>query len=448
MASAIPGPKGLPFIGSLLPAYTDPFGFIVDVYRTYGGHACAHIGPVRVFMLNHPDLVKEVLVTQQNAFAKGRSLQATKVFFGEGLLTSEGAFHERQRRLIQPAFHRRRFGIYSEMMTGAITRTSERWRDGATIDVAEEMSHLNLTVVGRTLLNMDIEEDAREIGSLFTTLQKDFSSFALPFARLRERSPLPAGRRRREAVRRLRYLIDEKIRARRASGTDQGDVLSILLQAQDREGDGTGMPDAQVRDELITIIVAGYETTAMALTWTWYLLSRYPRCEATLHDELSAVLEGRMPSLDDLPRLPYTEAVFAETLRLYPPAWAIPRRAVADCTVGGHVVQTGDSVSLCPYAVHRDSRYHPDPDVFVPERWLRGNETLHPSYAYYPFGAGHRRCIGEQYARTMAMLTVAIVAQRWQLSLAKGHPVALQPRLTLRPRFGMRMTLHRRHVPL
>jgi len=444
MKAALPGPKGLPIIGSLFPAVRDPLGFILDVYRVHGDSAYARIGSTRVFMLNHPDLVKEVLVTQQGAFVKGRSLQSARRFLGEGLLTSEGALHKRQRRLIQPAFQRQRLGVYSGMMAAYIARLSERWQDGLSIDVGEEMMRLNLAVVGRTLLNLDIEADAQEFGRLLTTLQEDFSSFALPFTALRQRLPLPAAHRRKTALQRLHVLIDRLIRERRALSTDQGDVLSILLQAQNLEGDGIGMTDIQVRDEVITFIVAGVETTAVALTWTWYLLSQNRHAEAALHAELASVLAGRIPGMDDLPRLPYTAAVFAEALRLYSPAWGIPRRALTDCTIGGHVVPAGVSVSLCPFAVHRDPRYHPNPHAFLPERWLRTGEPSALPYAYFPFGGGPRRCIGEQYARTMAMLTIAVMAQCWRLHLVQGHPVALQARITLRPRYGMRMTLERR----
>jgi cytochrome P450 len=447
MTAALPGPKGLPYIGSLLPAYRDPLGFIVDVVRVHGDRAYARIGPARVFLLNHPDLVREVLVTQHSAFVKGRGLQAAKRFLGEGLLTSEGTFHQHQRRLLQPAFHRQRLGGYSGMMTASAARLSERWHEGATVDVAEEMMRLNLTVVGRTLLNLDIEENAAEIGLLLSTLQEDFSSFALPFAGLRERLPLPGARRRRAAVRRLRTLIVQLIRERRVSSTDQGDVLSTLLQARDVAGDGLGMTDAQMGDEVITLVLAGFETTSVALTWTWYLLSQHPHVEAAVHAELAAVLAGRSPGMDDLRRLPYTDAVFTEALRLYPPAWGIPRRAVAACIIGGHAVPAGASVSMCPYVVHRDPRYHQDPEVFSPERWLRASETSLPPYAYFPFGGGPRRCIGEQFARTMALVTIAVLAQRWRLRLVQGHAVALQPQITLRPRYGMRMTLERRAAP-
>jgi cytochrome P450 len=271
-----------------------------------------------------------------------------------------------------------------------------------------------------------------------------FPRFMLPFFDLIRRLPLPSNRQADQARQRLDSLMYRIIQERRASGIDKGDLLSMLLLAQDEEGDGSGMTDQQLRDEVLTLLLAGHETTANALTWTWYLLSQHPAAEAQLHTELDTVLAGRLPTVDDLLQLRYTRMVLAESMRLYPPAWIIGRRAVQDYEVGGYVIPARSIVIVCPYLMHRDPRYYPEPEVFDPQRWAPEAEAARPKFAYFPFGGGARQCIGEGFAWMEGTLLIATLAQQWQMRLVPGHPVALRPLITLRPKHGMRMVLHTR----
>jgi cytochrome P450 len=369
------------------------------------------------------------------------------MLIGEGLLTSEGEFHLRQRRLAQPAFHRQRGAGYGDAMVAYAERTRARWRAGETLDVAHEMMELTLGVVGKTLFDADVAEEAPEIGRALTEAFAAFSLAMLPFGeQLQRLTFLPPVRRFRDAKARLDATIYRLIAEHRADsrgGRDRGDLLSMLMAAQDTE-QGTGqMTDRQLRDEAMTIFLAGHETTANALTWTWYLLSGHPEVEARLHAELDAALGGRLPVADDLARLPYARMVLAESMRLYPPAWVIGRRALEPYAVRGATLPARTVVLVSQYVVHRDPRWWPEPDRFRPERWAE-DAVDRPKVAYFPFGAGTRVCIGEQFAWMEGTLLLATIAQRWRLRLVPGHPVTPQPIVTLRPKFGMKMTVEDR----
>ena len=370
-------------------------------------------------IVNDPELIRDVLVTHQRSFAKGRALERAQRVVGTGLLTSEGEFHLRQRRLAQPAFHRDRIAAYAEQMVVLATRTTHGWRDGATVDMHEEMMHLTLAVVSKTLFDANLDAESGEIGEAVTTVLESFALIMLPFPGLMERLPMPFGEHR-------------------------GDLLSMLLHATDADGDGTGMSDRQLRDEVLTIFLAGHETTANVLTFAWYLLSEHPEVAARLHAEVDAL--GHVPTVADLPRLGYTRQVVAETMRLYPPAYAIGRRALEDYRCGDYVLRKGTIVLVLPWLQQRDARWWPDPTRFDPDRWAAEPHTERPKFSYFPFGAGTRICIGEQFAWTEAMLMLATLAQRWTASLVPEHPVALQPMITLRPTHGMRMVLHARRT--
>jgi cytochrome P450 len=441
-----PGPKGFWPVGQVVQFRRDPLALLTRVAREYGDVARFTAATQNVYLLNHPDYVRDVLVTHHTRFKKGRALQRAKRLLGEGLLTSEGEFWRRQRRLAQPAFHRQRVNAYAETMVAYAEKTSARWRDGETLDVSGEMMRLTLAVVGKTLFDADVESDADEVGAALTEVMSLFGYLMLPFAELLEKLPLPPRRRFERARARLDAVLYRIIEQRRREGLDRGDLLSTLLHAVDEEGDRAGMTDEQLRDEAMTIFLAGHETTANALAWTWYLLSQNPEAEAKLHTELDEVLQGRPPSAEDLPRLRYTEQVFAESMRLYPPAWLLGRRALEDYEVGGHLIPRGALVMLSPYVMQRDPRFWPDPGRFDPERFTPEAKSARPPFSYFPFGGGPRRCIGEGFAWMEGVLILAALARRWRLRLVPGQRVEPRPVVTLRPRRGVLMTAERREA--
>jgi cytochrome P450 len=359
-------------------------------------------------------------------------------------LTSEGEFHLRQRRMAQPAFHRQRIAGYAATMVEYAARDCDRWRAGETRDVAREMMRLTLAIAGKTLFDANVEGEADEIGKALTTTFELFNSLTLPFAQLLDRLPLPANKRFEKARGRLDATIYRIINERRASGEDRGDLLSMLIAARDEEGDGSGMTDEQLRDEAMTIFLAGHETTANALTWTWYLLSQHPEIEARLHAEVDEVLKGALPTAEDFPRLRYTEMVFAEAMRLYPPAWVIGRRALGDYQINGYKIPARSILLMSQYVTHHDARFFPDPFRFDPERWTPEARESRQKFSYFPFGGGPRVCIGESFAWMEGALVLATIAQRFRMRLAPGHPVEMQPLVTLRPKHGMLMILESR----
>jgi cytochrome P450 len=423
----------------------DPVAFLTGLTRDYGDIARVPLGAETLYLFNRPDLIRDVLVTNHRNFHKGRGLERAKLLLGLGLLTSEGEFHLRQRRLAQPAFHRQRVAAYGATMARYAAARRDRWTDGMVIDAHQEMMALALAIVGQTLFDADVEHEAAEIGeALAATFQSFHSGFFLPFGEWLDRLPLPATIRFRNARARLDATIYRLIEERRRHNDDRGDLLSMLLLAQDTEGDGGGMTDLQLRDEAMTIFLAGHETTANALTWTWYLLSQHPAIEQRLHAEIDSALGTRLPTADDLPSLPYTRMVLAEAMRLYPPAWLVGRRALGAFEAAGYRIPARSIVLLSQYVTQRDPRWFPDPERFDPERFTPDSQAARPKFSYFPFGGGPRVCIGEQFAWMEGVILLATIAQRWKLRLVPGHPVALQPIITLRPKFGMRMTLEAR----
>lgn len=443
-SSVPPGPRGLPLVGNLLEFRRDPTGFLVKLAREYGDVAHFRIGSHHAYQLNHPDLIRDVLVTNSRNFTKTRGLDRARRVIGNGLLTSEGEFHLKQRRLAQPAFARQRIEAYGSTMTDCAARFSERWSDGRRVDLAAEMLRLTLSIVGNTLFAADTEINAGEIAQAMTVVFEYFHRLMLPFAGLLEGLPLPGKRRFDEARQLLDSAVYRFIRERRAAGVDAGDLLSKLLFAVDEEGDGTGMTDEQVRDEIMTMFLAGHETTATALTWTMYLLAAHPEAEARFHQELDDVLDARLPGVDDLPQLKYTRMVLAESMRVYPPVWTLTRKAIADYAVGGYVIPAGAIVGMSQFVMHRDERYYPDPEKFDPLRWLPEEAAKRPRYAYFPFGGGPRQCIGEGFAWMEATLLLATLGQKWKLSVVPGFRVEFQPLITLRPKNGLPMIVNDR----
>ncbi|HWZ58028.1 MAG TPA: cytochrome P450 [Gemmatimonadaceae bacterium] len=419
----------------------DPLGLLTSMARC-GDVSQIVIGPQRLVLVSHPDDVQRVLVTEQRAFTKGRALERSKLMLGEGLLTSEGAYHLRQRRLVSPAFHRERIARYADVMAGFAAEADAGWRDRELRDMHEAMMRVTLAIASKTLFDASLDDGtSEEIGEAVSLSLRMFQYTILPFGRVIELLPLPFVRRLRKARERLDAFVYGMIEERRQPGARaHADLLSMLLEA--RDDDGSALSDEQVRDEVITLMSAGHETTAVALSWTWYLLSQHPRVTAGVHDELARVLAGRTPTMADLDRLVYTRAVIAESMRIYPPAWVLERRAVVDVRLGGYMVPAGSLVLVSPYIAHRDPRWWTESEQFDPDRWL--TPSVRPKFAYFPFGAGTRTCVGEAFAWMEAVLILATIAQRWTFSHDPTHEVIPEPMITLRPRYGMRMRLHRR----
>ena len=443
-ASKPRGPKNPPLIGQLRAFRAQPIQFLMRMARDYGDLVYFRLGPQHVYLASHPEFVREILVTNQGNFTKSRALQRGRILLGDGLLTSEGQLHLRQRRLVQPAFHRERLAAYGAVMSEYGARLRDRWSPESSVDVSEEMMRLTLAVVGKTLFSADVESEASEIGEALTTVLKMFRMLMMPFSEYLDRLPLPAIRRFEKARARLDQTIYGLIHERRKSGEDAGDLLSMLLLAQDEESDGSGMTDKQVRDEALTLFLAGHETTANALTWTWYLLSQNPECERRLHEEIDSVLAGRAPGVQDVPALRYTEMVFAEAMRLYPPAWAIGRMAQGPFTLDGIDIAAKSICIVSPYVTQRDARWFPDPERFDPERWTPEARDTRPKFSYFPFGGGARVCIGERFAWMEGILMIATLAQKWKLRLAPDQRVEPLPLITLRTKYGMRMIVEPR----
>jgi cytochrome P450 len=438
-----PGPRGRFLIGHLPELRRDMLGFLSQLAREHGDCASFRLGLKRGVLINHPDLIEAVLVTESRHFIKHYITRLLRPTMGNGLLLSEGDFWLRQRRLVQPAFHRERIATYGDLMVSYAERMLERWQDGETRDVHVEMMRLTLEIVAKALFDADVAGKARDVGEALEVGMNNFlrrwkSIYPLPLW-----VPTPGNIRTRRAIRRLNDILYGIIQERRASGQDRGDLLSILLHAQDAD-DGSRMTDKQLRDEAMTLFLAGHETTANALAWTWYLLSEHPGVEAKLAAELQEVLGGRSPTVADLPRLRYTETVVTESMRLYPPVYAFGREVAEECVIGGYRLPVGLTVVMSQWVMHRDGRYFDNPDKFVPERWADGLAKRLPKFAYLPFGGGTRICIGNSFAMMEAVLVLATVAQKYRFTLAPGHPVEAHPTVTLRPRHGIKGVLSRR----
>ena len=441
-APVLPIRRGLPFLGVLPQFIREAPEFLYRIAREHGDIVHLRLGQQDVFAISNPEWIQDILVTHQAQFKKSRTLERARALLGDGLLTNEGDAHKRQRRLVQPAFHHERLMGYGAAMVACAAAAREQWREGETLDVAPEMMRVTMAIVTKTLFSADVGGEADEIGTALTEVFQMFRTLLLPFSQYLEKLPvLPSVRKFNRARKRLDATIYRLISERRASGEDKGDLLSMLLSAQE---EGSGMSDEQVRDESLTLFLAGHETTAAALIWSWYLLSQNPSAEAKFHEELDRVLAGRLPTFDDLERLKYTEALFAETLRLYPPAWAIGRRALTDYDVGGVRIRKGQILVVSPYVVHRDPRWFPDPLKFSPERWMEERQDR-PRFSYFPFGGGTRVCIGERFARAEGVLLLATIGQKWKLSLTPGHKVETYATITLRSKYGMKMSPDLRH---
>jgi cytochrome P450 len=438
-----PGPSSF-FPSLVYRPGRNPLDFFGGLVKKYGPLVHLVAGGEHLYIVTEPRHIRDVLVTNQRKFKKGRGVEAIKPMLGDGLLTSEGQTHLRQRRLTQPAFHKERIAAYATVMTDCTDRTIGHWSDGGTVDASEEMMRLTLAVVGKTLFGADVEAQAREVGRALSAVMRSFWIRMLPFADAIERLPIPQLRRARAARASLDRIVFGIIAERRRATTDRGDLLSMLLLAQDEENDGRGMSDQQVRDEAMTIFLAGHETTANALSWTWYLLSQSPEIEARLHQEVDRVLGGRTPTVADIPSLAFVDSVIAESMRLYPPAYIVGRRALESYRLDEYDISAGSLVVMSPYLTQRQAAYFPDPDRFLPDRWTPAFKAALPPFAYFPFGGGARRCIGESFAWMELVLVVSTIAQRWRLRLQPGYVPVPQPLVTLRVKDGLPMTALRR----
>ena len=437
-----PGPNS-PFTTAFLRFRRNPLRFLQDLNHRYGDFVAFKLLNQQMFFASHPDYIRDVFVTQNAGFAKGRALEKAKRILGEGLLTSEGETHQRQRRLVSPAFHRQRIASYGSVMVNHALRAADNWQEGLTLDIHQEMTRLTLGIVAKTLFDTDVGKEADEIGEAMTVMLEMFSLLMYPFAEVLEKLPLPMVRRYERMRQRLDSTIYKIIEERRNSNVDRNDLLSMLLQARD-EDDGGKMTDVQVRDEAMTLFIAGHETTANALAWTFYLLSKNPDAEATLNSELDTVIGSRPPTIEDIPRLPYAEKIVSESIRLFPPAWGIGRRSLVDQQIGSYRVPAGSVVLLSPFVTHRDPRFYSQPDEFKPERWTPEFKASLLPFAYFPFGGGSRRCIGEGFAWAEAILVLTTLCSRWRIRLDQTEPVEPQALFTLRPRDGIRMKIERR----
>jgi cytochrome P450 len=425
-------PQLSPPAAALIAMRRDPLGFFTQLARDQGDIAHFKLGDhVDVlYFLNNPDYIREVLVTQDRNFTKWFAIDRIYEVMGQGLFLSEGEFHMSQRRLSQPAFHHERIASYADQMTSLAFRLRERWEANSVIDVCREMNWLAMMIVARTLFGADVEADTEEIRTALSEILDQFERSVLPPA---DRGDFD------KALGRLDAVVYRMIKERRASNVDQGDLLSAFLLAEDSEKDGRGMSDRQVRDEVMTIFLAGHETSANAMAWSWYLLSQHPEVEREFQTEVDRVAAGRLPQFNDVPKLALTGRIFAEALRLYPPAWAIGRRAIGECRIGEVNIKPGSIVVLSQYVTQRDPRWFPNPETFDPNRWTSEARAARPRFCYFPFSGGSRSCLGEGFATMEGVLCLATLAQKWKLELVPGRPIALQLQLTLRARNGIKM---------
>jgi cytochrome P450 len=439
-----PGPKPHFLIGNFPLGSRDPLSLFSRWAREFGDIFYYRAGWIHVYFLNHPDLIENALITQQQKLLKDRVIQNSRWFLGDGLLTSEGPSWMRQRRLCQPAFRRERMAAYSQIVTQCAQEMLATWSVGEIRDVHQSMMRLTLRVVARVLFSVEVQRETERVQQALNLLMKHSSGGRMILPPLIRFLPLPFLIRVRRAVRQLDEVVYRIIRDRRAGGYENGDLLSILMAARDE--DGSQLSDRQLRDEILTFLLAGHETTALSLSWTWHLLSQHPEIEHKLHGELTEELADRLPTFDDLPRLRYSENVIKESMRLYPPAWSLARTAATDLEIGGYRIPAGSNLVMSQWIMHRDSRFFAHPERFDPERWSGNEIEKLPRFAYFPFGGGPRYCIGASFAMMEATLLLAAIAQQFQLRSVPGHLLQPLPSITLRPKSAIRMSLHRRSL--
>lgn len=438
-AAIVPGPRFRPSQAGLVPWMCDPLAFLLEAGH-YGGVVNFRLGTESVYLISEPEAVRRVLSGDQSALVKGPSFQkAREMFLGDGLLTSDGGLHDRQRRLLQPVFHRHQVARYADTVGELAEARQSTWHHGEHLDLHEEMKMLMITSIMRTLFSRHIaDQEAQTISGLVTDALDAMSTLAIPGFGVLRHLPLPATRRLRRANQQLGSMVDELLSRQCPAPDGSGDLVTALLDAPLPEGpDGLRL----ARDEVITMLLAGHETTSNTLAFAWYLLASHPSAGTRLREELDSVVGDRRAGADDIARLSYTRAVLSETLRLYPPLWSFSRLTVSDYELEGQAIPIGSVLMISPWLTHRSVEVFTEPHRFSPERWL--DQVARPRYAFYPFGGGRRRCIGEGLAQAAGTVVLANVARHWSMRLV-GPPVQAQALLTLRPRGGVPVTMQRR----
>jgi cytochrome P450 len=428
-------------LGSLLEFRRDPLEFLTKCARTFGDVASFRIFHVPVYLLSRPEYIEMVLSSQSRHFVKGRTMRAAKPLLGEGLFTAEGARWAHLRKLNQPGFRRDRVAQFAQVAVDCTRRFVERWRDGDSIDIHAAMNDLTVQIVARALLGMDVAAETAEVGSCLHTILGHFRGQLDTGLMIPTGLPTPGNRRMKRSLARLEAVVARIIRERRESTQPSDDLLSMIVHPADP---GARLTDRELRDEVMTLLVAGHETTAVCLTWMWYLLSQHPEAEARMSSEIAGTIGDRPATFGDLRSFPHAGRVILETLRLYPPAWTTPRLAVEDCMIGDFLVKRGTSVTMSQWVMHRDPRYFTDPSRFDPDRWDSGLLERLPPFAYFPFGGGPRGCIGESFAMAEALLILVTIAQQFRLKRIDQEPIFPWPTLTLQPKGPVRMKLELR----
>ena len=432
-----PGPEPHFLIGNMPLASKNPLATFSQWAAEFGDIFYYRALWIHVYFLNDPELIEAVLVRNYQNFLKDHVIRKSRWFFGDGLLTNEGDSWLRQRRLAQPAFHRERIAGYARTITGYTSQMLDGWDSGRTLDIHQEMMQLTLRIVVRALFNVEAEQISA-ISAAMNIMMRQSTGIRLLLPPVARYLPTPAMIQFRSAVRQLDEIVYGIIALRRRNEADTGDLLSMLIQARDE--DGGRMSDRQLRDEVMTFLLAGHETTALTLTWTWYLLAQHPEAERTLHEEIGHVLGDRVPEFSDLPYLPFAERLIKESMRLYPPAWSLARTVVAPFELRGYTIPAGANVVMSQWIMHRNPRYFPDPEKFDPDRWSPDRAQKLPRFAYFPFGGGPRQCIGNSFALMEAILLLVTIAQRFSLRAIPGKPIIPVPSFTLRPKSAVLMT--------
>jgi cytochrome P450 len=439
-----PGPRGLPLIGEAPSFARDPLAFLTGVAEKYGDIVNFRLGGIDVYFVRHPDLVREVLITQRASFTMTSLRAKINAVVGEGLFTSRGELHARQRRLMLPVFRKSRIETYARQMAELSRRARDQWRSGANVDIADEMMKLTMLIAAQALFEQDIGSDTQAVSHNIDVVLEFFTRLSSPFLKLSLALPLPSSRRFKKAVRDLDTVIYRMIERRRDTAGSGTDLLSLLMQARDDQTN-VQMTEKQLRDEVLTLLIAGHETTANVLAWIFYLLAQHPEAEQRLHDEARTVLGARAGfTATDIERLAWTRRVMQEGLRLYPPGWFIGREAQTDVRLGGYTVPRGAVVMMSQYVTHRDARFFEEPERFKPERWEGDLEDRLPRGAYFPFSAGDRHCIGEGFAWQEALLILATLTERWKFDLVPGQNIRPRPSVTLRPDGPIKMIVRPR----
>lgn len=439
------GPKGTLLGGCAESLKNEPLDFLERCQAEFGNVVPLNIGPYKMLFIAEPELIQSVLVTDAQNFIKDAALNKNREFFGNGLLSSEGDYWKRQRKLAAPAFSPKRLEAYSKDMVAFADKQITEWQDGQVIEIQHEMMELTLKIVTKALFDSELGEVNQELEDALTSAQRHLADRMNEplILMLPEWLPFPTNVQLHKSIEIVDKVVYGLIAQRRGKTQGRNDLLSILLSAQDTD-DGSTMTDKQIRDEVFTLFFAGHETTALTLTWTLYLLALNPEVEAKLYAEIKQVLGGKLPTIGDYINLPYTEKVIKESLRLRPPVWAIGREAVKDCFVGEYPVEKGSAVLMSQWIAHRDKRYFANPECFLPERWTEQFTESLPKFAYFPFGGGPRVCIGNTFAMVESVLILATIVQRFHLDLVSNEPVELSPAVTLRTKYGIKMKLTKR----